>query len=804
MSAPSDTPLIARHDGVGLFSAAETILKGLVESEAEVDLLSGARWGVFGRVFDLLADETVAEVCRLHGLRVVATPDERRSLMLAAQAAQAGRSAIALVPNARLGQTSALLERLLARPRPGSLAILFEDAPGDVPTMCPRHVSRALDLPTLEAGDLAELRSAVGLLPRLTRASGRPVALIVHRSILHQHDTMEVVPNRVLRPLEAVLVGRRRRPRRVSVETGNTLRLVRRLELNTIRCLPSPGERVPVGFVVVGAAAPAMRHLTTVLQLTERVPIVRLTVVNPIDDAIVERLLARCVNVIVLEARPGVVEADILEIAEAMRRGDHRPAAIWGRQLPPTTPDGVPGRLRPDDAVHPSILARRIVHLLHLIRPTMQIASRLVPERRSDEVDVAERRDDFGAAAARQVVRAIVDETDVWLRERAPFAELDVAPTALALDGVAAPGAPARIVNTEIWDRAEFLDGGLSALRQVARSDQPWLIIVCDVSSDDDREDLERLMRGAVPGERADRVRIEVVDLTDRATVRQTIRDIVVRDGSTMLIVRDGEPPRYDTVAVARAAAETDRLGYDPIQRLIRRTDAVCELEAPPLPNLGAARPESELRSGFRADAMRSGRRRQVQIRVRPLYEQIEVVRTKAPASGDAVGVGLPVPRPIASQQTHWRAHLAGYRGDAPGFVASILADAGGTMGYHVRVTFDARPIGHGRRAWAQVTFSRPVSGPGEVRLTGRVPYGEADLLLGVDPAEAMRAVGPDRQLRVASADHTACVINTGLHGDEMDLGVVAPSAEAIETAFATVSREALGLAVDVAAACRA
>src|SRR5262249_55914987 len=43
---------------------------------------------------------------------------------------------------------------------------------------------------------------------------------------------------------------------------------------------------------------------------------------------------------------------------------------------------------------------------------------------------------------------------------------------------------------------------------------------------------------------------------------------------------------------------------------------------------------------------------------------------------------------------------------------------------------------------------------------TGAIPYGRADLLLGVDILEAARALDPREQFRVAHKDRTAAVLN--------------------------------------------
>ena len=126
-----------------------------------------------------------------------------------------------------------------------------------------------------------------------------------------------------------------------------------------------------------------------------------------------------------------------------------------------------------------------------------------------------------------------------------------------------------------------------------------------------------------------------------------------------------------------------------------------------------------------------------------------------------------PKPDPLHAQAPRWRAHLAGVRGGPPGLAAEVLLLAGLDMGYDARVVWDATPIGAGRRAWAQVLFTRPRTNEDDSPLTVGIPRGEADLLLGFDRTESLRAVSGSAG--VAHAPRTCAVVNLGLFDDELD-----------------------------------
>jgi TPP-dependent indolepyruvate ferredoxin oxidoreductase alpha subunit len=250
-------PSLARHEGWNLFTAAQALLKGVLEADTTVELIAGPRRETFAPVLALDWDEAVAALLGAHGTTLLETPDAGRAVTLAGHRAVSGRRALALVPNDELDRTAPAIERIRGRSleRGGAVCVVLEDDPPGCPSACPRRTAVALDLPCVQPASVEALRDAVDQALRLSRAARRPAAMIVHRWILRSAETLEARPNRVIEPAAAVAVPPRRRGRRA--ESGGVLRVARRLELNRIRSLPSPGEHLPVGFVVAGPAAAA-------------------------------------------------------------------------------------------------------------------------------------------------------------------------------------------------------------------------------------------------------------------------------------------------------------------------------------------------------------------------------------------------------------------------------------------------------------------------------------------------------------------------------------------------------------------
>ncbi|HEX8911711.1 MAG TPA: DUF6537 domain-containing protein [Humisphaera sp.] len=149
-----------------------------------------------------------------------------------------------------------------------------------------------------------------------------------------------------------------------------------------------------------------------------------------------------------------------------------------------------------------------------------------------------------------------------------------------------------------------------------------------------------------------------------------------------------------------------------------------------------------------------------------PSFEQVTVVRSKRRRYRlpDMQLSKLPDPTPLhdlAKPGDAWRAHLSGVGGMGIGVVNAILVRAGHKQGY--RVLFQDKKglaIRNGG-VYSQISFIRDAEGTTDAgTTTGSIPFGQADLLLGIDILEAARAIDPREQFRVASNDRTATVLN--------------------------------------------
>lgn len=151
-----------------------------------------------------------------------------------------------------------------------------------------------------------------------------------------------------------------------------------------------------------------------------------------------------------------------------------------------------------------------------------------------------------------------------------------------------------------------------------------------------------------------------------------------------------------------------------------------------------------------------------------PSFEQVTVLRKKRrryilPNLELAKLPDAPRVHDLGAPGNVWRVHMSGVGGMGIGIVGAILVRAGHKEGYHV-IFQDKKGLAiRNGGVFAQITFvnankAEPDASPFPV--TGSIPYGKADLLLGIDILEASRAIDPREQFRVASPEHTTAVLN--------------------------------------------
>jgi indolepyruvate ferredoxin oxidoreductase len=140
-----------------------------------------------------------------------------------------------------------------------------------------------------------------------------------------------------------------------------------------------------------------------------------------------------------------------------------------------------------------------------------------------------------------------------------------------------------------------------------------------------------------------------------------------------------------------------------------------------------------------------------------PSFEEITIVRKRKPPAPieqvDLTSIPLPKSRDIDKE---WHCHLAGVGGQGIGVCTATIVRAGFKQGYNVLFCDKKGLAIRNGSVYSQITFTK-----GTDHTSVLIPYGKADVVIGVDPLEAVRSLDPKGNLRVGSPERTAAVVNS-------------------------------------------
>ncbi|MFW6060920.1 MAG: thiamine pyrophosphate-dependent enzyme [Phycisphaeraceae bacterium] len=292
--------------------------------------------------------------------------------------------------------------------------------------------------------------------------------------------------------------------------------------------------------------------------------------------------------------------------------------------------------------------------------------------------------------------------------------------------------------------------------------------------------DIERIVQGMVPKKLKKDVRIVRINPADRDRYRKLMEQTILADGVKIVIADKECGITYHRRVKRAERAQVKEKGYLPKKSYMNVATEVCEfcLECTTqtgCPGLKVTDTDygPKIQTDF-STCVNDGACQRTH--ACPSFEEVTVLRKRAERMGDEhVQLDdLPAPpRPIHADQETWRCYLAGVGGMGIGTATSILVLAGHEMGYHVQFLDKKGLAIRNGGVFSQLVFSRTAETKHQDQTpqtkrstkptptTPLIPYGSADLLLGIDILEATRAIDPQHPYRVASPERTAAVVNT-------------------------------------------
>jgi len=593
--------------------------------------------------------------------------------------------------------------------------------------------------------------------------------------------------------------------------------------VNRVLHRPQKGERAPLGVIVAGSAWGYYAHALGELGLAGQLPTLKLGMPYPVDGEMVADFLGRCEQVIVIEERRGFVERQVLEVANERRQRGEAMAEVYGKRFPgdlagiPETrglnPSLLIERLVPLLRAHPTLPVEltdgTLTRHLDRIRATadyeVSIPSRTptfcpgCPHRDSSSV-LMELRQDLADAEymlnehKRQPVDLVAhgDTGCYTMLMFEPTKPLMHNYSGMGLGGGTGSGVDPFIENKQLVFMGDgtFFHSGQAAISHSIYAGQDITYIILDnkttamtghqvnAAVEHDlmgrptfAQDIERIVKAMVPAQIAKDVRVVRADPADRDRYRRLLEQTILADGVKVIIADKECGITFHRRARRAERQEIAERGFLPEKTHMNVATEVCEncLECTNQTGCPGLKPvQTDYGPKIQTDfswCVNDGACHRID--ACPSFEEVTVRRQGPPRMGDEhVHLSdLPEPpRPIHADQDTWRCYLAGVGGMGIGLSTAILTAAGHAMGYQVRFLDKKGLAIRNGGVFSQLVYTRGEAaegGAGAYPTTPVIPYGGADLMIGVDLLEAARGIDPAHPYRVASPQRTAAVLNT-------------------------------------------
>jgi indolepyruvate ferredoxin oxidoreductase len=424
-------PRFLADSGREIFSGNELLIKGALETDGGVHLLTGYPGSPVAGFFDLMGD--LSGLLQSKGIRAFQANNEAlgaAALNGSQMAACRGIVAFKSVGTHVAADALALGNLAGAHPQGGAICVSGED-PWCDSTQVPadsRFLFEHLRMPVVEPGTAQQLKDWINLSFKLSQAAGLFIGYIATVAHADGGGTVTCYPNqwpqistkeKVALDTASIPVNRtvllppRTWQRELQVEDrfAATMKVARELGIN--RIIParggaggqrssgaeehlesahrplSPSARplspAPIGFITVGMAAPYLNHVLSDIGLLGHFPILQMGMTYPADVELVAEFAGHCKQMIVIEERRSFLEKNIrdglfkaLPHDQAVELGSR----LYGKTFPETNgkkPDGIPATR----GLNPSVLAQLIIPL---IKATEEIPPELRNGRLSAEL----------------------------------------------------------------------------------------------------------------------------------------------------------------------------------------------------------------------------------------------------------------------------------------------------------------------------------------------------------------------------------------------------------------------------------
>jgi len=573
-------------------------------------------------------------------------------------------------------------------------------------------------------------------------------------------------------------------------------------------------KRSPLAFVTAGAAYLYLQHALHELGAQGEIPILKLGMTYPLDPEAIAEVARRCEHLVVVEERRGLLESGVKAIVSDLARDGvlPHPPRVWGKRFPFGL-EGLPDTL----GLTPSTVLACLIPLFRRFEGAVPVdPNRLAAE--EERLRFLERENPFEAVrlpvrtpgycpgcphrdsgvVLEQIVRDFADP-DYMRRHHGtgpiqlvfhgdigcyvmfkyePFQHLmhNLAGMGLGGGGTGA-GIDPFITNKQVvfMGDSTFFHSGIVGISDSIKHGQDITYIVLDNKTtamtghqttpglDRDlmgnktvAQDIEHAIAGLVGSHDILLVR---TDPSNHEAYRRLLEKTILQDGVKVIIADKECGITYHRRLRREKRRIVQELGYLPQERHINITPEVCEycLECTQTTGCPAltivdtdyGRKIETDRSTCVADMACTKRH------VCPAFEEV-IVERKAPSVPRDFPLEAMEEPTLPSFDDTFAIYAAGVGGMGIGVISAILVQAGHRQGYRVLFCDKKGLAIRNGSVFAHVLFSKS-----DAVLSPLIPWGKADVLLGMDALETARALDPRGRMRVGSPDRTRAVVNS-------------------------------------------
>ena len=610
---------------------------------------------------------------------------------------------------------------------------------------------------------------------------------------------------------------------RIEIETlterfPNAIKSAREHNLNRI-CYLNDSEH-EIGFVTSGLGYSYLEHALYELEFQERVPILKLGLTYPVDEDIVREFASHVREIYVIEEKRPLLEKDIKAVVSQLYQNGEmdRLVQVWGKEFPNGL-EGIPDSL----GLNPSILIERLIPLLRhkfgskdksisIDSDVFVREEQHIEQVNAHQVHIPARTPTFCPGCPHRdsasVFKEIADQfMDAKYMERhhaqspvdlvfhgdigcysmlkyEPFPRLMHNLSAMALGGGAGAGIDPFIKNKQIvfMGDSTFFHGGMSAISDSIKNGQDLTYVILDnqttgmtghqptPSTEDDilgnptfAQDIEKVVEGLAGDSDLFIIR---TNPENRVEYKKLVEGSVLKPG-VKIIIADKECGITYHRRLRREHQQTVKeRGFLSLEKHINITPEVCEFclectKATGCPGLKVTETDYGPKIGIdQSNCVSDGACARIKWAC-PSFEEVTIIRKRPPRQKadlhamSADSKELPPPPPCTFDRI-WNIHAAGVGGMGVGTISKVLVLAGQAQGYHVRF-FDKKGLAiRNGGVYTNLIYSKT-----EAELSPIIPYGKADLLVGMDMLETVRGLDAKAGFRVATPDRTAAIVNT-------------------------------------------